>query len=190
MTDWLEDAAFCAARLAEISPGVPLVLHGTRAGALIAAELFASGLGDALLLWAPPASGHALLWDTMRRNLATQMMIHPGAPRQTREQLVAALEAGELINVDGYFWSRSLWADAQLHSLALPPKTEPRPWHLISISNLAKSVITTKDQGREEHVKTKPFWEDSPSFCPSSDELFCVSLRWLETSLHIRGHSD
>jgi len=189
MTDWLEDAAFCAARLAKISPGVPLILHGTRAGALIAAELFASGVGDALLLWAPPTSGHSLLWDTMRRNLATQMMTNPGSPRQTRDQLVAVLEAGELINVDGYFWSRNLWADAQLHSLARPAETESRPWHIVRINNLATSAINTNSQGLEEHVRTKPFWEDSPLFCPSSDELFSASLRWFESSLHVHGKS-
>lgn len=189
MTDWLEDAAFCATRLSEISPGVPLILHGTRAGALIAAELFASGVGDALLLWGAPTSGHALLWDTLRRNLAAQMVTNPNSPRQTREQLVAALEAGELINVDGYFWSRSLWADAQLHTLALPAETEPRPWHVVSINNLATSARITNFQGHEEHVRTKPFWEDSSLFCPSSDELFGTSLRWLESSVLMHGRS-
>jgi pimeloyl-ACP methyl ester carboxylesterase len=189
ITHWLEDAAFCAAQLAEISPGVPLILHGTRAGALIAAELFASGIGDALLLWAPPASGHALLWDTLRRNLATQMMTNPGSPRQTREQLVAALEAGDLINVDGYFWSRNLWTDAQLHTLTRPAETEPRPWHVVRINNLATSAINTNIQGREEHVRTQPFWEDSSLFCPSSDELFSVSLCWFESSVLMHGRS-
>jgi len=178
ITDWLNDAQFCAAQLREISPDVPLFLHGTRAGALIAAELFASGSGDGLLLWAPPASGHALLWDTLRRNLATQMVTSPHSPRQTREQLVATLEAGELINVDGYFWSRNLWTDAQLHTLTLPSETELRPWHTLSINNLATPTAILNNQ---EHVRTKPFWEESSSFCPSSDELFRVSSQWLQS---------
>lgn len=183
LTNWLEDAAYCADQLAKTSPDVPLILHGTRAGALIAAELFASGIGDALQLWAPPVSGHALLWDTLRRNLAAQMVTNPDSPRRTRDQLVAALEAGELINVDGYFWSKELWADAQQHALALPPETEPRPWHIVRISNLAKSTDTIKAQGLEDHVRTNPFWEESQLFCPSKNELFQLSLRWLETSI-------
>jgi alpha/beta superfamily hydrolase len=187
MTDWLKDAAFCATQLAENSPGVPLILHGTRAGALIASELFASGIGDALLLWAPPVSGHTLLWDTLRRNLAAQMMTKPDSPRQTREQLVAALEAGELINVDGYFWSHNLWRDAQLHTLAHPAETEPRPWHVVRISNLATAATKSNVQKHEEHVRTSPFWEYSPLFCPSSDELNSVSLRWLESSTLMRA---
>lgn len=182
MSDWKQDAVFCAARLAEISPGVPLILHGARAGALIAANLFAIGVGDALLLWAPPASGHALLWATLRRNLATQMILNPKSPRQTREQLVASLEAGDLINVDGYFWSRNLWRDAQLHTLALPPETEPRPWHVVRINNLATSSAKQLAQGREEQVKTNPFWEESSLFCPSSDQLFFTSSQWLESA--------
>jgi alpha/beta superfamily hydrolase len=184
MTDWLNDAKFCAAQLREISPDVPLFLHGTRAGALIAAELFASGIGDGLLLWAPPTSGHALLWDTLRRNLATQMVASPHSPRQTREQLVAALEANELINVDGYFWSRNLWTDAQLHTLTLPSETEPRPWHIVSINNLATPAAKLNNQ---EHVRTKPFWEESSLFCPSSDELFCVSSQWLQSKARDHG---
>jgi alpha/beta superfamily hydrolase len=187
ISDWLEDAAYCANRLSETSPGVPLILHGTRAGALIAAELFASGVGDALLLWAPPLSGHALLWDTLRRNLATQMVTDPGSPRQTREQLVAAMEAGELVNVDGYFWSRHLWHDAQLHTLALPAETDPRPWHIVRINNLASSPATPHLKGREEHVKAVPFWDDSTLFYPSGDELFRTSLNWFESSVLAHG---
>jgi alpha/beta superfamily hydrolase len=180
MTAWRDDAAFCAARLAEMSQDVPLILHGARAGALIAAELFASGVGDALLLWAPPASGHALLWDTMRRNLAGQMMANPGAPRQTREQLVTALEAGEFINVDGYFWSGNLWADAQHHALVLPTETEQRPWHIVHVKNPARPAIKGNLKGREELVVTDPFWEIPSMFPPDSDDLSCVSSQWLE----------
>lgn len=189
MTAWRDDAAFCAAQLIEISQGVPLILHGARAGSLIAAELFASGVGDAMLLWAPPASGYALLWDTLRRNLAAHMVANPGAPRQTREQLIAALEAGELINVDGYFWSNGFWTDAQRHTLLLPPETEQRPWHVVHVKNIPKSAINNNVQGREEHIGSAPFWESSSLFSPDTDDLFRVSLRWLDASILGRGGS-
>lgn len=187
MTAWRDDAAFCAARLAEMSQDVPLILHGARAGALIAAELFASGVGDALLLWAPPASGHTMLWDTLRRNLAAHMVANPDAPRQTREQLVAALEAGELINVDGYFWSRSFWTDAQRLTLVLPSASEQRPWHIVHVKNPAKLANNANLQGREERVGIAPFWETSSQFPPDSDDLSRVSLRWFESSVLGRG---
>jgi hypothetical protein len=43
---WREDAAFCAARLSAATQGGAVVLQGVRLGALIAAELFASGVGE------------------------------------------------------------------------------------------------------------------------------------------------
>lgn len=189
MTGWCEDAAFCAAQLSEISQGIPLILHGARAGALIAAKLFASGIGNALLLWAPPASGYALLWDTLRRNLAANMVANPNIPRQTREQLVAALETGELINVDGYFWSNSFWTDAQRHTLLFPTETERRPWHAVHVKNIPQSAIANNVPSREEQISSAPFWESSSSFSPNTDDLFRVSLSWLDTLIVERGGS-
>jgi len=178
---WREDAAFCAARLSAATRRDALVLQSTRLGALIAAELFAAGIGDGLLLWEPPASAEALLRDTLRHNLVAQRLSDPDAPPRVREHLIAALEAGELVNVDGYFWSRGLWRDAQRHPLVLPPAHEARPWHALHAQSGAAPVWTTDRPERPEAVDADTFWKSSsPLLVPRSDGFFRASLRWLD----------
>ena len=181
LSRWREDAAFCAARLSAAAHGGALVLQGIRLGALIAAELFASGVGDGLLLWAPPASAEALLRDTLRHNLVAQRMADPGSPPRMREQLIAALEAGELVNVDGYFWTRALWMEAKQHPLLLPPASEARPWHALEAQSGAAATSRTSRLGRPEAVDADTFWKSSsPLLVPRSEGFFQASLRWLD----------
>jgi len=162
---WTEDAAHCAALHSAATRGEPLVVQGIRLGALIAAELFASGVGDGLLMWEPPASAEALLRDTLRHNLIEQRKADPTAPPRMREQLIAALESGEQVNVDGYFWTREWWREARLHPLLLPPASEARPWNSLE----ARSV------------DADTFWgSSSPLLVPRSDGFFRASLRWLD----------
>lgn len=164
---WREDAARCAAGLSEAARGEPLVLQGIRLGALIAAELFASSVGDGLLLWEPPDSAEALLRDTLRHNLVEQRKSDPTAPPKLREQLIAALEAGEQVNVDGYFWTRELWREAQGHPLLLPPASEVRPWQAF----------------RAQDVDADTFWgSSSPLLVPHSEGFFRASSQWLDAN--------
>lgn len=176
---WREDAAFCAARLATVRQGVALILQGTRLGALIAAELFASGVGDGLLLWAAPVSAEALLRDALRHTLVAQSMASPDAPRQVREQLIQALEAGKLVNVDGYFWTLALWKEALGHPLLLPPAGEKRPWHALEAGSV---VATGPGQSiRPRVVDADTFWQSSsPLLVPHHEGFFQESLRWLD----------
>lgn len=176
---WREDAAFCAARLSGAGRGDPLILHGVRLGALIAAELFASGYGDGLLLWEAPVSAEALLRDTLRHNLIAQRLAHPDAPHRVREQLIAALESGEHVNVDGYSWSFSLWEDAARHPLILPPPSESRPWHSLQTRSAAAPRRT--QSSRPETVDADTFWSSSsPHLVPRSEDFFRASLRWID----------
>jgi alpha/beta superfamily hydrolase len=184
---WREDAAFCAARLSAATPGCALVIHGTRLGALIAAELFASGIGDGLLLWAPPTSAEAMLRDTLRHNLVAQRMARPDTAPRVREQLIAALETGELVNVDGYFWTLALWKEAQLHSLLLPSAREDRPWHALHVEGGADAPEAS-DALSQESVDADTFWKSSsPMLVPDCEGFFRASLRWLDENEPWRG---
>jgi len=185
LTRWREDAAFCAARLSADAGGGTLVLQGVRLGALLAAELFAAGVGDGLLLWAPPSSAEALLRDTLRHNLVAQRVAQPRAPFRTREQLIAALEAGEVVNVDGYSWTRALWQDARRHPLLVPAPGERRPWHALEVAG------TSAQAGLPAHgeaVVADTFWKSSSSLLvPHSEAFFRASLRWLDAREPWRG---
>jgi hypothetical protein len=110
-------------------------------------------------------------------------MANPSAPRQTREQMIIALEAGEYLNVDGYFWSKNYWTDAQRHTLILPSEAEQRPWHVVHVTNQTSSTKKGNFQDREEHVGIHPFWEIPLRFPPESNDLSDVSLKWIESSV-------
>jgi alpha/beta superfamily hydrolase len=188
LTRCREDAAFCAARVVAAGHGGTLVLHGVRLGALIAAELFAAGVGDGLLLWAPPDSAEELLRDTLRHNLVAQRVADPRAPSRTREQLIAALEAGELVNVDGYSWTRALWQDAQRHRLLLPAPGERRPWHVLQVASAVPGAQPSpasqpSPAAHGEAVDADTFWKSSSaSLVPRSEAFTRASLRWLDAN--------
>jgi alpha/beta superfamily hydrolase len=178
---WREDAAFCAARLSASTGGAPVVLQGTRLGALIAAELFASGVGAGLLLWEPPASADVLLREALRHNLIAQRISAPEAQPRERAELIAALEAGESINVDGYTWKLALWREAQEHPLLIPPAGERRPWRVLLTRGGAAAAVQTSPTARHEAVDADTFWQSSSLLLrPRSEGFFQASLRWLD----------
>jgi len=142
-----------------------------------------------MLLWAPPASAEALLRDTLRHNLIAQRLSDPEAPPRARAQLIAALEAGERVNVDGYSWTRELWQDARRHPLRLPAADEARPWHVLHAAPAASAVSVAplaheaRPPPQPEAVDADTFWQSSSSLLvPRSAAFFRASLRWLDAS--------
>lgn len=167
---WRDDARAALDHLASIAPGVPLSLVGVRLGALLAADLFAAGLGDRLLLWAPPESGRALLWETLRRTLTAEMMASPDAPRRTREQLAAELESGRSVNVDGYIWTRALWLDAHNWTLKPAPDGDTRPRLAVDFRPSSSPSATTSER----------FWEAGSRLAADTTDLFARSRAFLD----------
>ena len=158
---WKKDVAAAARFLRRQDAEAPLILQGLRLGGLFAADLFAEGLGDGLLLWAPPGSAREHLWETLRRNVFTEMVVSPTARPKTREAYAAELEAGRRVNVEGYVWTRELWKESERWTLRLPAAGEPRPWRRVE----------TAAAGR--------FWESGPRLVPDTAALFEASEAWL-----------
>jgi alpha/beta superfamily hydrolase len=181
LSHWREDAELCAARLSALAGDVPLILQGVRLGGIIAAELFAAGIGDALLLWAPPASACELLRETMRHDLIAQRFNDPRMPARTREAQLLALESGERVNIDGYSWSRELWRDAQEHALIVPSDLDPRPWSVLCTRTSSVCAGRAMPSVRLETVDAEDFWGTSSMLIvPRIDGFFRASLRWLD----------
>ncbi|HET7217704.1 MAG TPA: alpha/beta fold hydrolase, partial [Vicinamibacterales bacterium] len=83
--------------------GAPKVhLLGLRFGGLIA-SLAAEDAADVdrLILWSPVVDGSRYMQELLRVNLTTQLAIHKEV-RQDRAALVAVMEQGGSVNVDGY----------------------------------------------------------------------------------------
>ncbi len=98
---WLADAIAAAQWLAQ-DAGRPLALWGMRTGALLAAEVAASGQAPVsrLLLWQPVVDGKQFVNQYLRLRIASQM-VH-GGDRETTATIQARLNAGEVIEVAGY----------------------------------------------------------------------------------------
>jgi alpha/beta superfamily hydrolase len=111
-SDWLEDVYAAAAVLGEYAPDVPVVLHGYRMGALLAARAFERGLGRALLLWSPPKSARDMLFDLLRFRLMADLAHRKTDGPKERSVYVAELAAGRTVEVEGYMWAKKLWDEA------------------------------------------------------------------------------
>jgi hypothetical protein len=163
------------------------MLLGVRAGALLASQAFADGLGDGMMLWAPPKSGREQLIDTLRRSIVADMMVKPNLPPRTREDVAEQLERGHVVNVDGYLWSRKLWHDSLSQELRLPSTAEKRPWHIVDFKGLPATAIPS---GAERHYKivvAERFWEVFSSLVPRTPVLFDTALSLLNE--FVDGHA-
>lgn len=170
---WSDDLAAVLALARASHPNHRVVVNGLRLGALLAYA--ARHSCDGVLLWDPPVSGKAMLMEMLRRKLAADYMEHVGE-RKNREAYVAELEAGGLVEVEGFVWSRDLWRSAERFVYSAVPED-------------GVAVRTVYLDGREGlpehapiesvHVGRPPFWLQSAHLVADLTELFDVSLKRL-----------
>ena len=110
--DWYADLQLLADWFARRTPSLPLILHGLEIGALLAAKSFVSGVGDAMLLWSPPATANQALRSTLLRWVGLEQLLTPGAERRSASDYIRQLEQGVPVEVEGYQWSPRLWRDS------------------------------------------------------------------------------
>ncbi len=108
---WLEDLRYCSDWLQRRSPHAPLVIHGLGMGALLGDRLFAQGIGNAMLAWLPPKSAREMLYDQLKLKIANNFIL-PASERKTRDQFIADIENGEIVEVEGHNWTQLLWSEA------------------------------------------------------------------------------
>jgi hypothetical protein len=106
---WSEDVELLAGWLSSRSKGVPLLLHGLEIGALLAARNFSRGLGDALLLWSPPAHANQALRASLMRWAGLEQIYESPENRRSAADYIRQLEQGSPVEVAGYRWSGALW---------------------------------------------------------------------------------
>jgi Serine aminopeptidase, S33 len=110
--DWSQDVRLLSAWLAGRSPAAPLVLHGHALGAVLAGRAFDSGIGDALLLWSPPANANQALRSSLMRWVGLEQIFKFGNDRRSTSDYIRELEQGSPLEVEGYQWSTRLWQDS------------------------------------------------------------------------------
>ena len=140
---WLDDIQVCGRRLAERGPRLPLALHGLGLGALLSSKLFDEGVGDACLLWLPPASGKDMLFEQLKLRLANDFALGGG---KGRNAYIATLESGGTVDVEGYMWTARLWRDASALQLSDAPLAaasngKPRRRHVAALDPVAAHMF-------------------------------------------------
>ncbi|WP_263354823.1 serine aminopeptidase domain-containing protein [Acidicapsa acidisoli] len=137
--DWHEDVLLLTEWLNRRSPAVPLVLHGLEIGALLAGKVFEAGVGDALLLWSPPANANAALRTTLLRWMGLLQLLRYSEERKTAADCIRELEQGLSIEVEGYLWTPKLWRDS--FSFELPSAMDNEESAIQKYGRPVKSIV-------------------------------------------------
>jgi hypothetical protein len=109
---WSEDVELLAGWIASRAPGVPLMLHGIEVGAILAGNTFHRGVGDALLMWSPPANANQALRAILRRWAGMEQLYESPEYRRSVAEFIRDLEQGTSVEVHGYQWSSRLWRES------------------------------------------------------------------------------
>jgi hypothetical protein len=109
---WSQDVQLLYAWFEGRTPNVPMVLHGLGLGAVLAGRAFDAGLGEALLLWSPPANANQALRSTLMRWVGLEQIFKFGDDRKSASDYIREFEQGTSLDVDGYRWPVSLWRDS------------------------------------------------------------------------------
>lgn len=177
--NWIEDVEILAGWLKSRSPDAPLALHGLELGAVLAANAFEKGLGDALLLWAPPASANHALRATLMRRISMDHAFKYGDERKPASDYFQQLERGQSLEVDGYQWSSRLWRDsfrfdlpAGLGEQSSGASAFNRPVRIVKLDKHAAPLIKGSSVGYE--TINRDF-----------SRLFADNIEWMAQTLAI-----
>jgi len=141
LSDWIADIGAAAQAARDAVPGVPVGLLGVRIGASLSLRV---ALGDTdcgfSILWEPVISGRAYVEQELRKKLMKEMMTF-GERRSTREGLLAELEAGRIIDFDGYPFAPRLYRElAALDMLEQEGPAAP-PVCLVQVSAATRLTV-------------------------------------------------
>lgn len=168
---WQEDLNAVIA-LARIKTSLKVVVVGLRLGALLARTAFEAHLADAFITWDAPVSGKTMLMDMLRRKLAADYMEFSGGEKKTRDDYVRELENGQVVEVEGYHWTKGLWHSAAAYTFATPERLSGE-WLSISLDARTPPAAPF---GASAKIPRPVFWLQSGFLVAELSELFTVTL--------------
>jgi alpha/beta superfamily hydrolase len=171
---WLEDLKAVTQFARTATPGCPLVLQGYRMGALLAAKAFASGLGNALLLWFPPTAARDMLYESLRQRIIADFGTKAPGERVDRDHYMERMRQGETVEVEGYVWTGRLIAEADEFPLELPPQGDARPSRIVRSHPAAGPLATPYARPPNPRARTpeRPLNPDLSAFFASQYAWF------------------
>lgn len=185
------ESALRALRL-ELPSAVDIGLLGLRLGASLA--WLRAGRDESIrwvALWEPILLGERYIQELLRINLSTQLAIY-GKVKTNREALVAEMQSGSLVNVDGYLISHEFFAgccamdliDAQAPAhgtAALIVQIAPN----IKQKDRQDLLKLTENSESGDFIKTEepPFWREIKPFTSRTKNLVNQTLDWWENQI-------
>jgi exosortase A-associated hydrolase 2 len=166
--------------------GAPSVsLLGLRFGATIATLVAEETAGiQHLILWAPITDGELYLQELLRINLMTQMTTYK-VVRQERPELVAAMQQGHTVNVDGYEMGWPLYSSVAPIRAAQTPHVFGGPCLIVQIDRQPRPAAdlqrlgTTYPAATVKFAQEEAFWKEIARFYQSAPNLFEITTSWL-----------
>ena len=176
---WLEDVELLANWMKARDGEAPFLLHGLELGAVLAGKTFDAGIGDMLLLWAPPSSANQALRSTLLRRISMDDAFKFGDERKPASSYISQLENGGSLEVDGYNWTARQWRDS--FDVVLPAGLEEgrdprpgRPVRSIKLDRHSAPLIKGSSVGYEGVNK-------------DFSALFAENLEWILSALKSSG---
>ena len=124
--------------------------------------------------------------ELLRINLATQMAVYKEI-RTNRKAMAAAMEAGELVNVDGYGLSGAMFAQANEIDLLANPSRFMGPVLIAGVVRREGMPNKEAEQlaGQYRSVTSRvvieePFWKEIKPYVPRSSGLVEATREWLQ----------
>lgn len=184
----LGDVHAAVAALRERVGTAPVSLLGLRLGATIA-SLAADTIPDLrhLVLWAPVINGGRYMQELLRINLTTQVATS-GAVTQDRDEMVAAMQGGATINVDGYEMPWPFFSQVSSVDLAAAPHAFGGTCLVVHVDRQTarpvpeiQRLLQAYTQATLATAQEEPFWKEIARFYEEAPTLFQMTEDWLRT---------
>lgn len=161
-------------------------LLGLRLGATIASLVAEQSSDvDRLILWSPIVDGARYMQELLRINLTTQMAMYKEV-RQDREALVAIMEGGDTVNVDGYELSHRHYSEVSAVKLAAGPKRHMGPCLVVHIDRQPgrpagelQQLADTYSHGSLVFAQEEAFWKEIAKFYHVAPNLYATTTAFV-----------
>ena len=161
-------------------------LLGLRLGATIASLVAErSSVVDRLILWSPIVDGARYMQELLRINLTTQMAMYKEV-RQDREALVAVMQGGDTVNVDGYELSYQHYSEVSAVTLAAAAKRHQSPCLVVQIDRQPgrpapelQQLADSYPHGSFSFAQEDAFWKEIAKFYHQAPNLYATTTGWL-----------
>lgn len=167
-------------------------LFGPRFGGAVALEAcLEHRAADFLVLADPVLDAQAYFYKLLRSNLTSQLLIHDKVVRD-RDHLVADLESGGSVNIDGYLLGSAFYRSVRDLNFFEDPRVGPNlpPTLLLEISaresgpaqrpaRFAEKWAATPSPPELRSVDLPILWEGQKTYCPHPAALFDAVAGWI-----------